>query len=110
MFSHHSCTNTDQDVDAHHLQPQLRKHRDQRRGWLPLCIFPLQSCLAGSSLLILPINRMLSYTRALRDSLMEQLTNIKAQLHHFEHVVDIVADKVVLRHGFLVIDFSYGYE
>ena len=46
VLSHHSFTNTDKDVDAHHLQPLLRKHKDQRRGWLPLHAFPLLSCIA----------------------------------------------------------------
>ena len=45
ILSHRSFTNTDRDVDAHHLQPLLRKHKEQRQGWLPLAAFSLLFCI-----------------------------------------------------------------
>ena len=46
VLSHHSHTNTDKDVDAHHLQPLLRKHKEQQQGWLPLFAYPLVTVVA----------------------------------------------------------------
>ena len=48
----HSFTNTDTDVDAHHLQPLLRKHKGQRQGWLPLAVFPLFFCIVPGTFFV----------------------------------------------------------